>query len=78
MHVILEQALCLYCHILLFVFQNVTKWNLQTWSKFALLHLAVKGLNSIKSDQCEKFLLFTSVPLYFKQSGYKNRPLSTY
>ena len=35
MHVILEQALCLYCHILLFVFQNVTKWNLQTWSKFA-------------------------------------------
>ena len=42
------------------------------------LHLTVKGLNSIKSDQCEKFLLFTSVLLYFKQSGYKNRPLSTY
>ena len=29
------KALCLYCHIVLFVFQNVTKWNLQTWSKFA-------------------------------------------
>ena len=42
------------------------------------LHLTVKGLNSTKSDQCEKFLLFTPVLLYFKQSGYKNRPLSTY
>ena len=29
------KAPCLYCHMVLFVFQNVTKWNLQTWSKFS-------------------------------------------
>ena len=30
-----KKALCLHFHIVLFVFQNFTKWNLQTCSKFA-------------------------------------------
>ena len=29
------KALRLYCHIWLCVFQNFTKWNWQTWSKFS-------------------------------------------
>ena len=29
------KAPCLYLHMVLFVFQNVRKWNLEIWSKFA-------------------------------------------
>ena len=28
------KALCLYLHMVLFVFQNFTKWNFEIWSKF--------------------------------------------
>ena len=28
-------VLCLYLHMALFIFQNLTKWNLEIWSKFA-------------------------------------------
>ena len=30
------KALCLYLHMVLFVFQNFTKSNLDNWLKFAL------------------------------------------
>ena len=40
------KALCLYLHMMLFVFQTVTQWNLV---KICIwLNLAVKGLNSDK------------------------------
>ena len=29
------KAPCLYLHMVLFVFQNVRKWTLEIWSKFA-------------------------------------------
>ena len=38
------KALCLYVHMVLFVCQNVRKWNLEIFSKFAFGHIWQLGL----------------------------------